>query len=239
MTTTTEPTQGPTGCRVGQVGARSATRQEVRLAATASGAAAALVLGLATLLPSEDATEWARALTQTPVRGWTSVVAFSTAEVAGAATLLLLATFATQQRRARARAGALVAAVGFLLNAVATPLAYAVAAGRAAKAVAGQPAAGDRVEAARFVVDLADSVNVGLLGVGLLLLARPLVGTGAVPRWFVGLGVAAGAAAVVGAAQLLLEPAAAVRVLSGLLYLAWLLALAALAWRHRLDDRRL
>ena len=209
------------------------TRQPRGVGAAGATAAAALVVGLATVLPAADAASWAAALADQPARGWASVVAFAVAEVAGAAVLVLLATTVAASRRRRARTGALLAGIGFVGNAVLTVGAYAVATGRAGGAVAGDPDAVATVQAARATVDLADALNVGLLGLGLLLLVPVL----RAPRWQLGLGVLAGATGVLGALQAVTPAAVPIRLLSGVLYLAWVTTVAVRALRRGRSGR--
>jgi hypothetical protein len=204
-------------------------RSSRTLGLTALTAAAGVVVGLATVLPADSPEAWARALADQKARGWTSVLAFGVAEVAGAAALALLAETVAARRRGRARVGALIAGLGFLANLVMTLSAYAVATTRASDAASGDVGALATMTTARTTVDLADAVNVGLLGVGLLV----LVSVVKAPRWHAVLGMLAGVTGVVGALEAVSPAFVPIRLVSGVLYLVWIASTAVRALRRQ------
>jgi len=220
---TTKPSL-PSSPRVVGPTARSSTRLTI-----AAGTAATVVymIGIATVLPSDNPQEWSVALSSQPIRAWTSVIAFSTAAIAGASLLLLLARDVIGPSRKRAHAGAAIAAVGFVLNAVGTPIAYAAATGQS------WATSSARVERARTTVDLLDAANVGLLGVGLLLLIVAQRASGTIGTPLALLGAVTATASMAGATAVIAPAADPLRLIAGLLTLVWIIAATTRAARPR------
>jgi hypothetical protein len=185
-----------------------------------------LVVALLTVPPSDTPLLWARSLARDPAQAWLSVTAFAVAEVASA---LVLVGLARQLRGTPDRRSALIAAgvgaAGFVANAALTIAAYASAIPRASAAIGQDADALGTVDAARAMVDGIDGVNVVLLGVALLVLVPALSRAAKSPRWLTFVGLAAGITALVGGLHPLVSPLAPVRVLSGVLYLVWLVGL--------------